>query len=447
MGHHMRVISFVVIAAIALLMASCVVVPQIDGAAAYVPTDEIVRRIKCELVEAVKERSEDPRLNFLTQWSATVHLTRIVDGSSGINPGATLTDAIPGGSFSLGVGAGLTTQAVKTDELQFFLSFPHVINELYRPRKYQTVYRGCELNKGVLLDSDLGIGETIDKATAPILAGTLPPFVTTRARAGNAVARPPGEDKNIRDSLEKLRTIRLPDTKTIEFDFKVLRNGDLKFNNILKQLEAEKGPADAEKMGKNIVEAARIETETRSIVTNVVTPLADIAQTSIAGSCIKKVNDAKYQSITYAALVSLRKIDVDRTTDVASSDKALDQERQNFENALSQARNLVQAIIDCPIEPVKPPTPIVYDPIDTITATINFNITSSGSITPTWKLVRVSAPLNSTFASTTRKDTNTLILTMGRPAYQDGKPGPSGVMASQTFTSILSQALSNRVVP
>jgi hypothetical protein len=84
--------------------------------------------------------------------------------------------------------------------------------------------------------------------------------------------------------------------------------------------------------------------------------------------------------------------------------------------------------------------PPVYDPVSTITETVNFYITSTGSITPTWKLVRVTAPIAGTFLSGIRKDTNTLILTMGRPV-----PGPNGTQASdamnnQILYSVLSQS-------
>lgn len=69
-------------------------------------------------------------------------------------------------------------------------------------------------------------------------------------------------------------------------------------------------------------------------------------------------------------------------------------------------------------------------------------------MTPMWKLVRITAPLAPTLLSGTRKDTNTLIVTLGRPSYQDGKAAPSSAMNQQMLTSILSQALANRpIVP
>jgi hypothetical protein len=52
------------------LLPACVRTPMPDVITG-VPVDEVVRRLKCELVTAVdKKRREDPRFGFLTQWAA-----------------------------------------------------------------------------------------------------------------------------------------------------------------------------------------------------------------------------------------------------------------------------------------------------------------------------------------------------------------------------------------
>lgn len=61
---------------------------------------------------------------------------------------------------------------------------------------------------------------------------------------------------------------------------------------------------------------------------------------------------------------------------------------------------------------------------------------------PTWKLVRVTAPLASTFVVGTRKDTNTLIIAMGRPDTKGGvATSPSAAMNQQIASSLLGQAV------
>src|SRR5258706_10260961 len=100
-----------------IFLSGCVKTPISDGMV-DVSVNEIVRRLKCELVEAVGQKSqEDARFGFLSQWAAKVHLTLVVDDQVSINPGATLIEPlkIAGTSRSLAVGAGLTTQAVRPE--------------------------------------------------------------------------------------------------------------------------------------------------------------------------------------------------------------------------------------------------------------------------------------------------------------------------------------------
>ena len=215
----------------------------------------------------------------------------------------------------------------------------------------------------------------------------------------------------------------------------------------LNGIEKDHGDAAAATIASNITEARRIEKDTKSIITNIVAPLYDISSNENP-VCLPAINDARYQAVTWSTAVSLRKIDVDSAKTPKESDLALKNEKDAENRTINFAQQMVGAISACPAAPKKPPPgPALYDPIDLISETLNFYITSTGSVTPTWKLVRVAAPLAPTFLSGTRKDTNTLILTLGRPAYQDGKvSGPSSAMSQQMLTSILSQALTNRPV-
>jgi hypothetical protein len=90
-----------------------------------------------------------------------------------------------------------------------------------------------------------------------------------------------------------------------------------------------------------------------------------------------------------------------------------------------------------------------YDPISTIGQTVNFFVTSSGSVTPTWKLINVTAPLANTFLSASRKDTNSVIISMGRPVVAaDGTISASQSMNNQILAAQLGQAISQqRIFP
>jgi hypothetical protein len=71
---------------------------------------------------------------------------------------------------------------------------------------------------------------------------------------------------------------------------------------------------------------------------------------------------------------------------------------------------------------------------DTVTYEIKFVIVSSGNVTPTWKLVKVSANTSGTFFSTGRTRTHDLIITIG----------PQGAVSLQAhFASQIGNAVAN----
>jgi hypothetical protein len=442
-----RIASVAALGAAAVWLLSCVVAPKLDGAA-NVPLNAVVKRIKCDLVSAVQTKShQDSRFQFLTQWAAKVHLTVVVDDTGSINPGATFIEPlkVAGTSRSLGVGGGFTAQAVRQEDIEFFLAFPTIISELHSAKTFNELYNGCPNPEGILLESDLDLLSIFDKALGPVGEGTLYKGPQSGIGAGGPSAIPPGEVANIRQSLEQLRAIHFP--QPAPTDARAFKESNPDFAPFLDKVEKDLGNAAAATIASNITEARRLERDTKSVVTNIVTPLFDIASTENP-ICLPAINGARAQSVTWATVVSLRKIDVDRAKTDTDSTKALTDEKAAQDKAIDFAKKMVGLISDCPAAAKKPPPgPALYDPIDLIGETVNFYITLTGSVTPTWKLVRVTAPLAPTFASAIRKDTNTLILTLGRPAYQDGKvAGPSSAMSQQMLTSILSQAFANRPV-
>jgi len=119
---------------------------------------------------------------------------------------------------------------------------------------------------------------------------------------------------------------------------------------------------------------------------------------------------------------------------------------QAHDAVITATNQMAKNMLDCAQKTVvineakKNAPPPVYDPVSAITESVNFYITATGSITPTWKLVRVTAPISGTFISGIRKDTNTLILTMGRPQSGAGGIEASTAMNNQILYSILSQS-------
>ena len=196
-----------------------------------------------------------------------------------------------------------------------------------------------------------------------------------------------------------------------------------------------------------IDEATTQETRTQAIINDVVKPLYTIASASLDPKCLKKVTDSQFAAIANSADVSLHVIEVDNATDAAAAKKALDAVNAAKLQVISYATMMVSQVRACSAANKKPQAkgPPQYDPIDLISETVNFFVTGSGSITPGWKLVKVTAPLAPTLLSGMRKDTNTLILVMGRPA-----PAPGGgltsssAMNNQILAAILSQAVTAR---
>jgi hypothetical protein len=116
-------------------------------------------------------------------------------------------------------------------------------------------------------------------------------------------------------------------------------------------------------------------------------------------------------------------------------------------DVVSYAKSMAREIYNCAQQP-KPAEKkkiIAYDPIDLVSETVNFYVTYSGSLTPAWKLVRLTAPIAPNFLSGSRKDTNTLILVMGRPVSTDENgPAPSRAMDNQLLSSLLRDAITQR---
>ena len=112
---------------------------------------------------------------------------------------------------------------------------------------------------------------------------------------------------------------------------------------------------------------------------------------------------------------------------------------------VKHTRDMVNQIDICSAkEKPKKKKPTLYDPIDLISEQVNFFVTASGNVTPGWKLVNVVAPLAPALFSGSRKDTNTVILAMGRPnASADGGIAASTAMNNQILAAILSQAVAS----
>jgi hypothetical protein len=480
-------------------VAGCVKVPQRDGIAA-VDVNAVIRRIKCDLNNIVLEKAykilenevlperRQPFL-FLRSWAAKVHLTLAIDDSAQINPGASYTAPLHtvnnvAQTFTLGVGGNATTEAIRQEDVEFLLSFKDIDAENNKRTMQSPLYHYCQPEPGLLLESDLGLDQLIDAALKPVETGILkpgnnygpsagaPPAIPKADLSKLAVEKRPVDPKFI--PVESIKTLGSLSVKLNQFSQKL--TGALKIDPDVAEMTGpelkEKNPADKDKAEKvkkllaNSAEAASIETKTQAIINNIVKPRYTIAQGSLDSSCITPVSEAQFEALAQSANVSAFVIETDKAAETVSEqqdgkpiddakiDKALADSVKGL-NKVHTARDSVIAATNLMADKMgdcakattelkkakKKEGPAVFDPVSTISETVNFYVTFSGNVTPTWKLVRVTAPTAATFVSGMRKDTNTLILTMGRPV-----PGANGTVASpamdnQILYSILGQAI------
>jgi hypothetical protein len=436
---------------------ACAVVPEIDGAA-NVSLDDVAWRVKCDIWKYVARKILFPtdkrfkRANpysFLAGWGARVHLTLAVDNTGALNPGATLIQTLPmSQSRSLGIGAGISTEAVSTTDYEFFLSFAEIHDQYKNVRGPVEGY--CPAPRGLLLESDLRIDELFDRALEPVGTGTLrvgshPSF------GGNTAPATPGNQvpdyAAFEAAFEKLRGKHPGANRTIsDEDFQTFRKSSgNQFEFLTKQALQDKTTVDDNKQA-----ALLQETKAQSYIANIVKPVTDILGASFP-ACVKDLSQLRNEAIIEAALVSADKIEVDRATNVTDSKNALDALNKQMSGIPNKADSGLEAKVEdvlaqlnsCPSKKAPKQSPTVYDPLDLVSQTINFYIISSGSITPSWKLVNVSAPLASSFASLNRKDTNTLIIAFGRPDPTKGST-TSTAISNQILTSTLKDALQVR---
>ena len=163
---------------------------------------------------------------------------------------------------------------------------------------------------------------------------------------------------------------------------------------------------------------------------NIVKPLYAIASaSSLPAACLTDVTQ-KYNETTIRSIgVSEAVVKYDTASNDAARKQALNTVQSGFTSVIEATNKLFDSYSKC-AQQAKKSKPKLYDPIDVIAETVNFYVTSSGSVTPTWKLVSVTAPLAPTFASASRKDTNTLNTYVG-PAGNNARRGHHGVSSNE----------------
>ena len=167
------------VAICAFVLANCVRVPDADDFAKGPQVDEIVRRVKCDLYDAVADRlNRSYGYEWLHSWTVQANLNLIVNDLSQLSPGVTITQplkaaTIPlvvtnfGQSFNFGLGASWNNTATRNETVTFTVSLDELTTQFGKHPQ------NCDFPIGVDLQSELGLKEWISASLAPVEAGDL----------------------------------------------------------------------------------------------------------------------------------------------------------------------------------------------------------------------------------------------------------------------------------
>lgn len=162
-----------------LRFADCVRIPLADDLAQRPRVDEIVRRVKCDLYEAVADRLNAPYgYEWLHSWTAQANLNLIVNNQSILSPGAVITEplravTVPqkvtnfGQSFNFGLGASANNTATRNETITFTVSLDELMEQF--PKGPQN----CDFPNYIDLRSELGLKDWIESSLRPVDDGYL----------------------------------------------------------------------------------------------------------------------------------------------------------------------------------------------------------------------------------------------------------------------------------
>ena len=480
------------------IAGGCVRVPELDQPLqppTTVLTKDVVARVKCELADAVMSNYyTHPGLAWLNSWSARIHLTLIVDDTSSLTPGLLVTSPFhnaynrgigPGSvggaatypaiaqAFSLGLGGGLTTEATRTEDLEFDLSIKELEKDFHKPTQINALH-GCSFKDTALLESDLGLKEWVNAALSPVVAnpallkigpnpppgGSGTPIPYQEALKDLAAEAKQAHAQQNRLSIEGSRFTEAVD-KSIKFNLPDLFNKSATTTqsgpNItltpqqIRELEEDRKQLAliTTTRGTQVAQSKLISATAKLFDDGILKPMITaitntpkcltalqpmIARAEFAVA-LSNLNAEKIEKGAIGDLdierVKIQIAAIDGTTPSAtklsqlsdslnklkSANDALNKTLADQKSEELKIENSVYSIIKeygaCTNPSLKAPEP-VYDPLALISHQVNFIITSSGSITPTWKLARITVPNSPNLIAASRKNTNTLIIALGR---------------------------------
>jgi hypothetical protein len=204
----------------------------------YAPISEVVKRVKCELIDAIAQQKKTAKIDPLTgkphldpltgkpylawmdNWTAKVDVQLITNTQVGSNPGVAITNLLKntyntnigpatlGGNtfpaiarkFNASLSGSYTSQAFRTEDVAFTLSIKEITKEFgdvdktTRNTNRMAHYDDCNLSGLVGLNSSLGLAEWLNSALAPAtdkVSGY--PYLTAGRHKQGSVGPAPGK--------------------------------------------------------------------------------------------------------------------------------------------------------------------------------------------------------------------------------------------------------------
>jgi hypothetical protein len=360
----------------------CTSTPSIQRETASVPLSEIVERVKCEIWLATTDELLDPHFAFLKNWDATVDLTMIINDQSGLNSGVSIVDPLKsitllnkgtfGQSFTLGLGGGVTGQAILTDTASFSLALKE-LNSAEKGLSNEEVraahYHGCKALQDADLIGNLHLKEWVRETLVPVY-----------------------------------------DSKT---NYQLLTRG-------------------AHPSVKGIKPAAK---ETVKALTDLKTERSSPATSKVPDQSDGLKPESKASTTTIQSAIDAIDPDQHTESEIRDSfERFMTQTRRNDPHALEDTK-FAQPLnkFAAKLTKTPPKKPKLNDPLDTISHQVQFIVAWTGNITPAWSLfnIRGPNPASGAFITGQHITTHQLAITMG-PTGTSQKLSNADVQAART---------------
>lgn len=415
---------------------------------------DVVHRVKCELALALKEKGGDRRFAWMNGWTIKTDLTLQANQQGSITPNGSYTvwrgsavnsvagpTSFPGATlgtfqqfFTFGVNAGAQGQAVRAELLSFSLSIAE-LNEWWNHGHRD---QSCKVAEKRGLLGNLGLREWVDAALYPVerkelFAGHhkgspvtklpgLPGFVGAPSKPGAAAASLYSLDKDVCSiECQKLKS------EMAQHAIEALKSSDqavydaAAVRRILKSVEAAKAKIDALQMAYGPVATSQVIQELRKSLAGLVElqKVARLATEVAEGAAQCKFTKAP--APTCADVLTPGKLEMEKSAFAERSCATLEAAKAecareaadgladgdtpsikiHLASTIEAARAAklyaehVKRVLTFAEKEITPKVPDVAapdPPIDSIGHTVQFVVSYSASVSPSWTLLAWKGP-------------------------------------------------------